>query len=1278
MLQYSFFIRLLSAVLLASLLQACDNTNKDSSGPTSGEQDSLTALSQSLSTVSGEPVSLVLGSQYSGTGSLQYEVTTLPAHGQLTGQLSGSNGNLRYMPDAGFVGRDSFLFTVTDDQGRSDSGTVSILVLEDTEPAELPRAYPQTLSTPLNQPLQIALQGLGAGSGVLVYSVTSQPLNGVLTGQLSGPVATVTYTPNLDFSGNDSFDFRVTDEQGNTAQASIQIVVLETTDPSADTDNDGLRDLDETGVYGTNPRLADTDGDGFSDFQELVTFGFNPSINNYRFNPLIADTPEVDVRIVSVPDVRINYSFTDGSSRSVGTSRTQSSSRAVSSSYSESESTTLSESHSMSVEVSSTVSVSVEVGLVEPPKTAVEASVTATAGYSYENTTTREQSSSWSEEQTRENTEAFEQSETVEQNNSISASDGEISLAVEVINRGHISYTLSNLFLSANYVRPRGADPLVPVGNLAFDGAGGSFPEVTLSPGQSTGVLTFRGQNINLEKVKEILSNSQGFSVQPTLYTLLDQDGVAYNFASTAIVSNDAMIMVDYNGNNGLESLSKMVAVYGNQGQPLTLEQALNQILRLNMTTATDGDGRRYLKSVNGLETRSEENKGMWLMLHARQTGNNQVETRIYTTPADKQRWLERNPNVDNLVDDFDPSELTLGAGDVVHLVYLQDSDSDGLSNRMERFYKSDPDNADTDGDGLADGVETKDGWLVKYRDQYGTELQRRVYSNPVMVDTDSDGVDDAREANLAQADDWLRRDPRSRDTDADGLGDEIDDLEADGVTLAANDFDDLNLRDYSVASFDDGSNGDTGSNARYSVTLSYGLPDLTSTNGSVTGYNVVTLRYRDSSGQGRFPAPQPLRNGRLYLVGDIVPCENGNSGCVWEVVSVNNIDPNAPPAGPITITENDLLQARDAVTGTPADVAQYAFFTEINGVYRKQQKELLATAETETLRIRMKSARFLNVRTVFSRNTTDPDRNAAVTRKFPDINGGEPVYFNYYSNPLPALNPQGPANCRRDQGYEVYEGYQLNADGSQGSAINGGFEPIFFIGEFFGQPGFQYFSEIKNWFCLPISEMQPGDGVIDITWWLYVDGNRINNKPYPYSINGTFDETWWDGEKNGLPGEITKNGAVTDLFVGSVVPGEPDNPVDAEGYASFDVVLPAVPGTHLVEFIVLELDRHRLKYNRPLAPPDVLYPGSNRPYEALDAIRLTRDEHGVWTAEPVTVSSSQQDTGWFRGNRNITRLGNVNPIEWVTRTLRLSDMENPGSTTMQMDMVAEIELIVR
>lgn len=82
------------------------------------------------------------------------------------------------------------------------------------------------------------------------------------------------------------------------------------------------------------------------------------------------------------------------------------------------------------------------------------------------------------------------------------------------------------------------------------------------------------------------------------------------------------------------------------------------------------------------------------------------------------------------------------------------DTDGDGLNDGIEvKQYSTDPRKADTDGDGLSDGDE-----ILKYK------------TNPLKADTDGDGLSDGDEVLK------FKTDPLNPDTDGDGLkdGDEI------------------------------------------------------------------------------------------------------------------------------------------------------------------------------------------------------------------------------------------------------------------------------------------------------------------------------------------------------------------------------------------------------------------------------------------------------------------------------------------------------------------------
>ena len=101
-----------------------------------------------------------------------------------------------------------------------------------------------------------------------------------------------------------------------------------------------------------------------------------------------------------------------------------------------------------------------------------------------------------------------------------------------------------------------------------------------------------------------------------------------------------------------------------------------------------------------------------------------------------------------------------------------RDSDSDGLTNKEEKVLGTDPDNPDTDGDGLSDGEEIRtyktnplNGDSDNDGLKDGAEV-RQHKTDPTKADTDNDGLKDGEEINT------YKTDPINPDTDNDGLKD--------------------------------------------------------------------------------------------------------------------------------------------------------------------------------------------------------------------------------------------------------------------------------------------------------------------------------------------------------------------------------------------------------------------------------------------------------------------------------------------------------------------------
>ncbi len=176
--------------------------------------DPPVATPQTVTVNEGMSTSITLSGTDADGGPLTYAVTSSPAHGALTGTAP----NLTYTPDPGYSGPDSFTFTVHDGTVASAPATVSITVTHVNHP---PVADAGSAATPQNTPVNITLSGYDPDGDALTYSVMTAPTNGAL----SGLAPNLTYTPNTDYTGSDSFTFTVNDGAATSDPATFSLAI---------------------------------------------------------------------------------------------------------------------------------------------------------------------------------------------------------------------------------------------------------------------------------------------------------------------------------------------------------------------------------------------------------------------------------------------------------------------------------------------------------------------------------------------------------------------------------------------------------------------------------------------------------------------------------------------------------------------------------------------------------------------------------------------------------------------------------------------------------------------------------------------------------------------------------------------------------------------------------------------------------------------------------------------------------------------------------------------
>ena len=213
-------------------------------------------------------------------------ISAQPANGTV---VVNPDGTVTYTPAANYSGPDSFTYTVTDADGQTSSATVSFTVTPvDDGP---PNAVADTASTPEDTAMTVAVLANDTNlvDAPVTVTISAQPANGTV---VVNPDGTVTYTPDADYSGPDSFTYAVTDADGqlSTATVSINVAPVDDGPPSA---QDDIASLPEDSAITTDVLANDTN---LVDGPVSVSIATQPAHGTVTLNPdgTITYTPNPD------------------------------------------------------------------------------------------------------------------------------------------------------------------------------------------------------------------------------------------------------------------------------------------------------------------------------------------------------------------------------------------------------------------------------------------------------------------------------------------------------------------------------------------------------------------------------------------------------------------------------------------------------------------------------------------------------------------------------------------------------------------------------------------------------------------------------------------------------------------------------------------------------------------------------------------------------------------------------------------------------------------------
>ena len=202
----------------------------------SGVNDGPTAVDDAVSTdedTAFTTIDLVADNDTDPDPGDTLSVTGINTTGTIGQVTDNGNGTFDYDPNGQFeslaVGdstTDTFAYTISDGNGGSDSATVTVTINGENDD---PNAVDDSDSTPEDTAVTVDVlfndSDIDAGDSLIVSAVT----NGS-HGSVTNNGSDVTYDPNPNYFGTDTFTYTVEDSQGATDTATVTITVAETDD----------------------------------------------------------------------------------------------------------------------------------------------------------------------------------------------------------------------------------------------------------------------------------------------------------------------------------------------------------------------------------------------------------------------------------------------------------------------------------------------------------------------------------------------------------------------------------------------------------------------------------------------------------------------------------------------------------------------------------------------------------------------------------------------------------------------------------------------------------------------------------------------------------------------------------------------------------------------------------------------------------------------------------------------------------------------------------------
>ena len=161
-------------------------------------------------------------------------IVSLPLNGTVT--INSQTGIISYTSNADYNGSDAFVYRVCDLSAYCGEASVSITVVPVNDaPVAVEDSRIILEDSPVFIDVLVNDYDIDNLNDELIISIVSEATNGIV--QVATNPDGIVYTPNLNYNGNDSFRYRITDPGGLSGEANVNISITPVNDPPEPSDD---------------------------------------------------------------------------------------------------------------------------------------------------------------------------------------------------------------------------------------------------------------------------------------------------------------------------------------------------------------------------------------------------------------------------------------------------------------------------------------------------------------------------------------------------------------------------------------------------------------------------------------------------------------------------------------------------------------------------------------------------------------------------------------------------------------------------------------------------------------------------------------------------------------------------------------------------------------------------------------------------------------------------------------------------------------------------------